>query len=115
LDVALGDTQFTDGRIPVPGCTGPEGCFNITKPAQESLGDDATYGPIVFGSSFMMAAQLTPDGPHVRTLLSYSLSANPASPHHTDQTVLYQHKQWVTERFTQNEIAATGQAATIRE
>ncbi|TDP94892.1 penicillin acylase family protein [Labedaea rhizosphaerae] len=115
LDVAFGDTQFTDGRIPVAGCTGAEGCFNITNAADRTLRDDGTYGPIEFGSSFIMAAQLTPDGPRVRTILTYSLSANPASPHHTDQTVLYQHKQWVTERFTQDEIAAGGSASTIRE
>jgi acyl-homoserine-lactone acylase len=54
----------------------------------------------------VMAAELTPDGPRTRTLLTYGQSANPASPHYTDQTRLFSRKQWVTERFTEAEIAA---------
>ncbi|MFE4756724.1 penicillin acylase family protein [Streptomyces mirabilis] len=58
----------------------------------------------VFGSSFLMAVELTPDGPRAHTLLTYGQSSNPASPHYTDQTRLFSRKQWVTERFTQAEI-----------
>jgi acyl-homoserine-lactone acylase len=53
-----------------------------------------------------MAIELTPDGPRTRTILTYSQSANPASPHYRDQTVLYSQKRWVTERFTEAEIDA---------
>ncbi|MET7854382.1 penicillin acylase family protein [Streptomyces avermitilis] len=38
--------------------------------------------------------------------LTYGQSANPASPHYTDQTRLFSRKQWVTERFTKSEIAS---------
>jgi acyl-homoserine-lactone acylase len=34
-----------------------------------------------------------------------SPAGNPASPHFLDQTQLYAAGQWVTERFTQEEIA----------
>ena len=53
-----------------------------------------------------MAVELTPDGPRTRTILTHSQSANPASPHHRDQTVLFSRKHWVTERFTEAEINA---------
>ena len=63
-----------------------------------------------------MAVELTPHGPRARTILTYSQSANPASPHHRDQTVLFSHKQWVTERFTEAEINADPhlQTTTLR-
>jgi acyl-homoserine-lactone acylase len=62
--------------------------------------------PTIFGSSFIMAVELTRHGPRASTLLTYSESANPTSPHHTDQTVLFSRKHWVTERFTEAEIEA---------
>lgn len=77
-----------------------------------ALGADGRYPEVDTGSSFMMAVELTPDGPRTRTILTYSLSANPASPHHTDQTVLFSRGQWVTERFTEAEIAADPQLRT---
>jgi Penicillin amidase len=55
------------------------------------------------------SAEVTPAGPRARTILTYSESANPASPHYTDQTVLFSHKQWVTERFTQAQITSDPQ------
>jgi acyl-homoserine-lactone acylase len=60
----------------------------------------------IHGSSFIMAVELTPQGPRARTILTYSESANPASPHYRDQTALFSRKQWVTERFTEAEINA---------
>ncbi len=51
-----------------------------------------------------MAVELTAQGPRACTILTYSQSANPASPHHVDQTELYSHKKWVNARFTEDEI-----------
>jgi len=51
-----------------------------------------------------MAVELTPAGPRTRTILTYSESANTASPHHTVQTLLFAAKKWVTERFTESQI-----------
>jgi acyl-homoserine-lactone acylase len=62
---------------------------------------------VIFGSSFMMVAQLTPRGPVARTLLSYSESSNPDSPHHGDQTRLFAAKRWVTDRYTEAEILSS--------
>ncbi|MFC5835424.1 penicillin acylase family protein [Nonomuraea insulae] len=97
--------------IPIPGCTEGEGCFDRVR-MRGPLGQDGRYPEVDTGSSFMMAVELTPEGPRTRTVLTYSLSANPDSPHHTDQTALFSRGQWVTERFTQAEIAADPKLST---
>lgn len=53
-----------------------------------------------------MATQLTTAGPRTRTLLLYSESGNPASPHFLDQARRYAESRWVSERFTQKEIVS---------
>ncbi|GGO63351.1 penicillin acylase family protein [Nonomuraea cavernae] len=70
------------------------------------LGTDGRYPQMDTGSSFLRAVALTPDRPRMRTILTYFLSANPASAHHTDQTDLFSRGPWVTGRFTEAEIAA---------
>jgi acyl-homoserine-lactone acylase len=82
--------------ITLHGCPEEKGCFNAIE----------ADGRSIQGSSFIMAVELTAHGPRARTILTYSQSANPTSPHHRDQTVLFAHKQWVTERFTEAEITA---------
>ena len=102
-DTELGAVQKWAG-IPLPGCNGDKGCFNVLE-----AGPDAGTGTPpagAFGTSFLMAVELTPDGPRTDTLLTYGQSSNPASPHYTDQTRLFARKQWITERFTQAEIEA---------
>jgi acyl-homoserine-lactone acylase len=102
VDTALGAVQKWAG-IPLPGCTGDKGCFNVVEAGPDSGTGTPTAG--AFGTSFLMAVELTPDGPRMHTLLTYGQSANPASPHYTDQTRLFSRKQWVTECFTEAEIA----------
>ncbi len=98
--------------IPIPGCTEGEGCFDRVRTGGP-LGTDGRYPEVNTGSSFLMAVELTKDGPRTRTVLTYSLSANPASPHHTDQTALFSRGGWVTERFTPAEIAADPHLETV--
>ncbi|MCO1582013.1 penicillin acylase family protein [Crossiella sp. SN42] len=90
--------------LPIQGCTGFEGCFNVTEPTTTKLGADGTYGKVEMGSSFIMAVQLGRNGPRTQTVLTYSQAADPTSPHHFDQTELYVRKGWVPERFTRTEI-----------
>lgn len=104
LELTPGQAQHY-GTVPVPGCTGGEGCFDRVRTGGP-LGKDGRYPDVDTGSSFLMAVELTAQGPRARTILTYSLSANPASPHHADQTVLFSRGQWVTGRFTEAEIAA---------
>ncbi|MFD9441532.1 penicillin acylase family protein [Streptomyces sp. NPDC060006] len=102
VDSELGDVQKWAG-IPLPGCNGDKGCFNVLEAGPDSGTGTPAAG--AFGTSFLMAVELTPDGPRTHTLLTYGQSANPASPHYTDQTRLFSRKKWVTERFTAAEIA----------
>jgi acyl-homoserine-lactone acylase len=100
VDLPLDAVQRYAG-IPIHGCRGPEGCFNVISVP----GLPAPAGEIPHGSSFIMATELTRTGPRMGTLMVYGQSANKASPHHTDQTHLYTAKQWVTGLFTEPEIA----------
>ena len=102
LDTPLGAAQQYAG-IPLHGCTDDEGCFDVIDPGAP-LAANGTYPDVLVGSSFIMAVELTPAGPRTRTILTYSESANTASPHHTDQTLLFAAKKWVTERFTESQI-----------
>ncbi|QYC41974.1 Aculeacin-A acylase precursor [Nonomuraea coxensis DSM 45129] len=101
------------GAVPVPGCTEAEGCFDRIRTGGE-LGGQGRYPDVNTGSSFLMAVELTPAGPRTRTVLTYSLSANPASPYHADQTELFSRGGWVTERFTEAEIGAYPKLTTTR-
>jgi acyl-homoserine-lactone acylase len=108
--------------ITLHGCLEEKGCFNVIEASGPIGPPPRRTGPppgpknqrpggkppatSIEGSSFIMAVELTPHGPRARTILTYSQSANPASPHHRDQTVLFARKQWVTERFTEDEINA---------
>jgi acyl-homoserine-lactone acylase len=104
LGIPLGSTQHYAG-VPLPGCTEGEGCFNRVE-GFVPRGGNGIDTEVNVGSSFIMATELTPHGPRTRTLLTYSESANPDSPHYTDQTVLFSRSQWVTEPFTQAQINA---------
>lgn len=113
VDTELGALQKWAG-VPLSGCTGQKGCFNVVDAGPDSGTGAPPAG--AFGTSFLMAVELTPDGPRTHTLLTYGQSANPASPHYTDQTRLYSREQWVRERFTQAEIASdpTLEVTTLR-
>ncbi|MFI6179152.1 penicillin acylase family protein [Nonomuraea sp. NPDC051191] len=104
LTLTTGQAQHY-ASVPIPGCTEGEGCFDRVRNSGP-LGKDGRYPDVNTGSSFMMAVELTPGGPRTRTVLTYSLSADPSSPHHADQTALFSRGGWVTERFTDAEIAS---------
>lgn len=100
VDVPLDDVQQYEG-IPIHGCRGHEGCFNVI-----SMSSPRPTAEIPHGTSFVMAVELTRSGPRMRSMLVYGQSADPASPHHTDQARLYARKRWVTGAFTEREINA---------
>jgi acyl-homoserine-lactone acylase len=105
-DRDIGRTRRWAG-ITLHGCPDEKGCFNVIE----------ADGRSIQGSSFIMAVELTPHGPRARTILTFSQSADPTSPHHLDQTVLFSNKQWVTERFSEAEINADPhlKATTLRD
>jgi acyl-homoserine-lactone acylase len=107
LAATPGQTMRWDG-VPLHGCDEQAGCFDVVtaSPGSGRNAIDRSPGNTAQGSSFIMAVEMTTDGPVAHTVLTYSESANPASPHYTDQTVLFSQGQWVTERFTEAQIHA---------
>ncbi|MFE1551740.1 penicillin acylase family protein [Streptomyces sp. NPDC058718] len=106
LDAPLGSHQFVvrnGERLPVSGGTESLGVWNKTEPVWNSAGGG--YVEVAHGTSHVQAVGW--DGgrcPVARTLLSYSQSSNPASPHYSDQTRLYAGERWVTSRFCEKDI-----------
>ncbi|MFF4172322.1 penicillin acylase family protein [Streptomyces sp. NPDC001744] len=106
LNAPLSDVQRVTRageRIPIHGSLGELGVLNVITPGQVDGKPDVT-----FGSSFVQQVRFTADGPpEAYSVLAYSQSADPTSPHHADQTRLFSASGWVTERFTEERIAAS--------
>jgi acyl-homoserine-lactone acylase len=104
-DVPLGQVQYVvrnGQRIPLPGGPGdPNGEFNAIDQLQ-------TGADPIDGSSYIKAVTWNPGRscPQAATLLTYSQSGNPTSPHYADQTRLFSQRQWVTPYFCAAQVAA---------
>ncbi|MFB9928534.1 penicillin acylase family protein [Amycolatopsis halotolerans] len=107
LDAPLSDIQKVTRngeQIPVHGSLSDLGVLNVISPGQNG---DGTLD-VVFGSSFVQEVRFAADGPpQASSVLTYSQSADPTSPHYADQTKLFSAGQWVPERFTEDQIAAS--------
>ncbi|MFF3073433.1 penicillin acylase family protein [Kitasatospora sp. NPDC057904] len=106
LNARLGDVQKitrNGEQIPIHGSIHELGVLNVVTPGMVDGKLDIT-----FGSSFIQQTLFTADGPpQSASVLTYSQSANPNSPHYADQTRLFSAGQWVTERYTEDQIAAS--------
>ncbi|MFG2640522.1 penicillin acylase family protein [Streptomyces sp. NPDC048370] len=106
LNAPLSDIQkVTRGaeQIPIHGSIGQLGVLNVITPGQVDGKLD-----VVFGSSFIQTVRFTAEGPpEAYSVMAYSQSADPTSPHYADQTRLFSAGRWVTERFTEEQIAAS--------
>lgn len=95
LDVSVGEAQYRPipgGKIPIHGCPGGEGCFNVISATRAA---DGTYQPTA-GSSFITSVAFSGrTGVTAQSILTYSQSANQASPFYSDQTQLFSAKRWV--------------------
>lgn len=95
LDVSVGEAQYRPvpgGRIPIHGCPGGEGCFNVIAGPRAA---DGTFQP-TGGTSFITAVGFHGRrGVTARSILTYSQSANETSPFYSDQTRLFSQKRWV--------------------
>ncbi|MET9409801.1 penicillin acylase family protein [Streptomyces sp. NPDC002935] len=116
LDARLGSHQFVvrgDRRIPVPGGTESLGVWNkVEMPWSAAAGG---YTEVTTGSSYIQAVGW--DGgrcPVARTLLTYSQSSNPNSPHFSDQTRLFSDERWVTSRFCEKDILSSPGLRVVR-
>ncbi|WP_406460230.1 penicillin acylase family protein [Streptomyces sp. NBC_00111] len=106
LNASLPDFQKVargSEQIPIHGAPGKLGVLNVIDAGQVDGKLD-----VVFGSSFIQQVRFTADGPpEAYSVLAYSQSANPKSPHYADQTKLFSGSRWVTSRFTEEQIAAS--------
>ena len=106
LNATLGSVQYVTyhgSHIPIHGGPGdPDGIYNAI-----SVGDfpgDSLTAPDQ-GSSFIQVVTWNDTAcPVGATILTYSESSNPASPHYADQTTLFSHKQWLPDRFCPAQI-----------
>jgi acyl-homoserine-lactone acylase len=109
IDTTLGAVQFVTyhgSHIPIAGGPGdPDGIFNAIYVNSEP-GDSLTAPDS--GSSFIQVVtwQKNSPCPVGSTILTYSESSNPSSPHFADQTKLFSKKRWLMDRFCQSQIAA---------
>ncbi|MET7700770.1 penicillin acylase family protein [Streptomyces sp. NPDC005485] len=116
LDAKLGANQFVvrgAERIPVPGGTESLGVWNKI----ESVWNAAAggYAEVTTGSSYIQAVGWNGGRcPVARTLLTYSQSSNPNSPHYSDQTRLFSGEKWVTSRFCEREILSSPALRIVR-
>ena len=95
-----------DSDLFFPGGPGdPDGIYNAIY-VQEVPGDSLTAPDD--GSSFIQVVTWPRCGacPVGSTILTYSESSNPASPHFADQTKLFSKKQFLPDRFCPSQIAA---------
>jgi acyl-homoserine-lactone acylase len=114
LDAPFGDHHYVvrnGERIPIGGGTARLGVFNsiggIWDPA-------AGYTEMQQGATYLHVVAFDGDRcPDTTTLLAYSQSGDPTSPHYSDQTKLYSRKQWVTERFCERDVLASPQLRVV--
>ncbi|KAA6223249.1 acylase [Streptomyces albofaciens JCM 4342] len=112
LAAPLGEHQFVvrnGKRIPVSGGVDGLGVWNMTVGRWDPAGGG--YTEVRHGSSYIQAVGFADHGCPVnaRTLLTYSQSANPRSPHYSDQTELYAAGRMIRSRFCERDVLASPQ------
>jgi acyl-homoserine-lactone acylase len=111
-DIALGQVQYVtlDGQnIPLPGGTlDPEGEFNAM------VIDSPGAVPALSSTYIQVVTWASGDAcPEAATVLTYSESDNPASPHYDDQTKLFSRRGWATAYFCPDQVAEHAVSATV--
>ena len=99
-------------RIPVHGGNGSHGVLNMITSVWDPAEGDVE---VVHGSSHVQVVSYTGGRcPDAATLLTYSQSSNPASPHHADQTTLFSAGKWVRSRFCERDILSSPSLKVVR-
>lgn len=114
LDAPLGQVQTVgrgNERIPVSGLP-----FGGVLNYMGALPGPGGFN-VVHGSSYIQSVTFDAKGPVAKALLTYSQSADPASPHHADQTRAFVRKELRRYPFSAAEIAADaiGKPMTVGE
>lgn len=115
LDAPLGGVQLAlrgTEKIAIHGGPGPAGVLNAMATVTAPEGQLPYHG-----SSYMQVVTFGTTGPIAESMLSYSQSTNPESPHYADGTHAFSEKHWLKLPFTPAEIAAQreGKVLTISE
>jgi acyl-homoserine-lactone acylase len=114
LDTAWGNVQFdtrADGSIiPIHGGSGGSGVYNAI--ASGGLIDGVGYTPIFAGSSYIQAVSWEGEWPEVRSIVTYSQSTDPDSPHFSDMTQLFSEEGWVPVPYQMGDIMADPELET---
>lgn len=130
VDAALGEVQWVqrgERRVPMHGGGEGDGVLNVLVPAGGLTSTAIEAGPAAlrpvpgrtartglttggyrcaYGTSFLMAVELTDDGPVGVGLLAYGQSGDARSPHHMDGTEAYAAKTTRPLLFTDAAIEA---------
>jgi acyl-homoserine-lactone acylase len=118
LDAPLSVTQFVTKngkRIPIHGGPGTSH-GNLNAIYNEFIPGEG-FTDVEAGTSYVQVVTWRDGGSCAvdsATILSYSLSTNPRSPHYADQTRLFSQKKWVTERFCERDVLASPALKVIR-
>lgn len=113
LDASLRSYQYVvrNGRkIPIHGGPGSDSLFNAI-----NVNWDPPKGwpDVPHGSSFVMVTRFARKGcPQARSILTYSLSVDPKSPHYADQTRLFSKKKWVNPPFCAKDVVRRARHVT---
>jgi acyl-homoserine-lactone acylase len=107
LDAPLGAYQYVTRngeKISIPGGQGGLGVLSVTTPARWNNG----YTEVVHGSSYVQSVAFTNSPcPDAQTILTYSQSSDPTSPHFADQTKMYSQGKWNRGRFCERDILSS--------
>jgi acyl-homoserine-lactone acylase len=132
VEAPLGDVQFAGRngtRVPVHGGSGRDGTTNVVGASSQNRtsqdpeivdvesgvfapgsplgrrGDEVGY-PVDTGTSFLLAVELTEDGPEARALLTYGNPENREDPLYAEATQEFSEKAWRTIPLASDDIEA---------
>jgi acyl-homoserine-lactone acylase len=103
LEIAWGDVHRLrrgDVDVPIGGLTGDYGAFRVVGYEAEQDGKFVARG----GDSYVLAVEFTTP-PTAYSVVAYSQTDDPKSPHHTDQSRLFAAEQWKRAWFTEEDVA----------
>ncbi|WP_216215158.1 penicillin acylase family protein [Amycolatopsis aidingensis] len=114
-DAPLGENHYVvrgGDRIPVHGGHGTQGVLNMIVSEWDP---ERGNTEVVHGSSHIQAVSFGRGYcPDAATLLTYSQSSDPSSPHHADQTRLFAQGKWVRSRFCEWDIRTSPELRIVR-
>lgn len=103
LEVAWGDVhRLRRGKLdaPIGGFQSDHGAFRIIQYEEDKDGKFVARG----GDSYVLAVEFT-SPPTAYSIVAYSQSGDPRSPHHSDQSELFAQEKWKRAWFTEEDIA----------